>query len=76
MSPATQPLVIPAPRPETGEDPGHAAWCLHHGAQGCLGPAIHLPGTRITVWLSALTANDPRLVVDGPGGVVEVPVEP
>jgi len=37
---------------------------------------MDVPGSKITVWLSAPTPDDPRLIVDGPGGVVEIPVEP
>ncbi|NLT56112.1 MAG: hypothetical protein GXX79_16480 [Actinomycetales bacterium] len=54
----------------------HHPWCVHHSPRGCLGTAMDVPGSKITVWLSAPTPDDPRLIVDGPGGVVEIPVEP
>jgi hypothetical protein len=34
-----------------------------------------LPGTKLLLWLSAPSADDPRLVVEGPDGVVELPVD-
>ncbi len=52
----------------------HPPWCTHHSAHGCLGEAFTLPGTGLRVWLSAPTAGDTRLVVDGPGGYGELPV--
>jgi hypothetical protein len=65
---------LPLPRPARSSE--HPAWCVHHGPSGCLGQPVTLPGSRVTVWLSATTSTDPRLVIDGPGGTVEVPVEP
>jgi hypothetical protein len=53
----------------------HAAWCVQHGAGGCEGQVFSLPGTKLHIWLTAPTAGDPRLVVEGPEGVVQLPVE-
>ena len=64
------------PVPRTADNASHPSWCVHHGAHGCLGKLTTLPGSRVTVWLSATTPTDPRLIIDGPGGVIEVPVEP
>jgi hypothetical protein len=54
----------------------HPAWCVQHSGVGCIGQAVTVPGSRLTVWLAAGTASDPRLVIDGPGGWYEVPVQP
>jgi hypothetical protein len=53
----------------------HAAWCVQHGPAGCEGQVFSLPGTKLLIWLSAPSTDDPRLVVEGPDGVVELPVE-
>jgi hypothetical protein len=53
----------------------HAPWCVRHGAAGCEGQVFSLPGTKLLLWLSAPSADDARLVVEGPDGVVELPVE-
>jgi hypothetical protein len=54
----------------------HAEWCVHHGPSGCEGQIFSLPGTRLLVWMTAPSADDPRLVVEGPDGVVQLPVQP
>jgi hypothetical protein len=64
--------VVSVPVPSTA----HPAWCVQHSADGCLGQAVGVPGSRISVWLAAPTTSDPRLVIDGPGGWYEVPVQP
>ena len=53
----------------------HAAWCVHHGPGGCEGQVFSLPGTQLLVWLTAPSADDARLVVEGPGGITQLPVE-
>jgi hypothetical protein len=53
----------------------HAPWCVQHGPAGCEGQVFSLPGTKLLLWLSAPSTDDPRLVVEGPDGVVELPVE-
>jgi hypothetical protein len=52
----------------------HPDWCVQHSAHGCLGAPFTLPGTDLRVWLAAPTPGDARLVVDSPGGYVEMPV--
>jgi hypothetical protein len=52
----------------------HAAWCVHHGPAGCEGQIFSLPGTQLLVWLSAPSAGDARLVVEGPDGISQLPV--
>jgi hypothetical protein len=56
-------------------DVEHAPWCVQHGAAGCAGQVFSLPGTKLLLWLSAPTAGDPRLVVEGPDGVIQLPVD-
>lgn len=56
-------------------DAGHTPWCVRHGESGCEGQVFSLPGTQLLVWLSAPSAGDPRLVVEGPGGVTQLPVD-
>ena len=53
----------------------HAAWCVHHGPAGCEGQVFSLPGTRLLVWLTAPSTDDARLVVEGPDGITQLPVE-
>ncbi len=53
----------------------HAPWCVQHGPAGCEGQVFSLPGTRLLVWLSAPSADDPRLVVEGPDGITQLPVQ-
>jgi hypothetical protein len=53
----------------------HATWCVQHGPAGCEGQVFSLPGTNLHIWLTAPSAGDPRLVVEGPEGVVQLPVE-
>jgi len=53
----------------------HAPWCVQHGPAGCEGQVFSLPGTKLHIWLTAPSAGDPRLVVEGPEGVVQIPVE-
>ena len=53
----------------------HAPWCVEHGPAGCEGQVFSLPGTQLLLWLTAPSRDDPRLVVEGPDGVVELPVE-
>ncbi len=53
----------------------HADWCVQHGPAGCTGEVFSLPGTRLLVWLTAPSAGDARLVVEGPDGVTQLPVE-
>jgi hypothetical protein len=53
----------------------HAPWCVQHGPAGCEGQVFSLPGTKLHIWLTAPTTADPRLVVEGPEGVVQLPVE-
>jgi hypothetical protein len=53
----------------------HAPWCVQHGSGGCEGQVFSLPGTKLLIWLSAPSTDDARLVVEGPDGVVELPVE-
>ena len=53
----------------------HATWCVQHGPAGCEGQVFSLPGTNLLLWLSAPSVDDPRLVVEGPDGVVELPVD-
>jgi hypothetical protein len=48
---------------------------VHHGPAGCEGQVFSLPGTRLLVWLSAPSADDARLVVEGPDGITQLPVE-
>jgi hypothetical protein len=48
---------------------------VQHGAAGCTGEVFSLPGTRLLVWLTAPSAGDARLVVEGPDGVTQLPVE-
>ncbi len=55
--------------------PEHAEWCVNHGASGCEGQIFALPGTRLLVWMSAPSGDDPRLVVEGPDGIVQLPVQ-
>ncbi len=61
-----------APRRPGGE---HASWCVQHGPAGCTGEVFSLPGTRLLVWLTAPSAGDARLVVEGPDGVTQLPVD-
>jgi hypothetical protein len=56
--------------------PEHAPWCVQHGPAGCEGQVFSLPGTRLLVWLSAPSADDPRLVIEGPDGITQLPVQP
>ena len=53
----------------------HAAWCVQHGPTGCEGQVFSLPGTNLLLWLSAPSVDDPRLVIEGPDGIVELPVD-
>jgi hypothetical protein len=53
----------------------HAPWCVQHGPSGCAGQVFSLPGTQLLVWLSAPSTDDPRLVVEGPDGVTQLPVQ-
>jgi hypothetical protein len=53
----------------------HAPWCVQHGPAGCEGQVFSLPGTQLLVWLSAPSADDPRLVVEGPDGITQLPVQ-
>jgi hypothetical protein len=53
----------------------HAPWCVQHGPTGCEGQVFQLPGTKLLLWLTAPSAGDPRLVVEGPDGVVQLPVD-
>ncbi len=53
----------------------HAPWCVQHGASGCEGQVFSLPGTQLLVWLSAPSAGDARLVVEGPDGITQLPVQ-
>jgi hypothetical protein len=53
----------------------HAPWCVQHGPAGCEGQVFSLPGTQLHIWLSAPSTDDARLVVEGPDGVVELPVD-
>jgi hypothetical protein len=53
----------------------HAPWCVQHGVDGCEGQVFSLPGTKLHIWLTAPTTGDPRLVVEGPDGLVQLPVE-
>jgi hypothetical protein len=53
----------------------HTSWCVQHGAAGCEGQVFSLPGTQLLVWLSAPSADDPRLVVEGPDGITQLPVQ-
>jgi hypothetical protein len=53
----------------------HASWCVQHGPTGCEGQVFQLPGTKLLLWLTAPSAGDPRLVVEGPDGVVQLPVD-
>ena len=53
----------------------HAPWCVQHGPSGCAGQVFSLPGTQLLVWLSAPSADDARLVVEGPDGVTQLPVQ-
>ena len=53
----------------------HAPWCVQHGPAGCEGQVFSLPGTKLHIWLTAPTTGDPRLVVEGPEGVVQLPVD-
>ena len=62
----------PHRRAEAGE---HASWCVQHGPSGCSGQVFSLPGTQLLVWLSAPSADDARLVVEGPDGVTQLPVQ-
>ncbi len=64
----------PAPR-RRGATTEHAPWCVQHGPSGCEGQVFSLPGTKLLLWLSAPSTGDPRLVVEGPDGVVQLPVE-
>ncbi len=61
-----------ASRSRSGDD--HPEWCVHHSSHGCIGAPFTLPGSNLRVWLSAPTAGDARLIVDGPGGYIELPV--
>jgi hypothetical protein len=61
--------------PRRREAAEHAPWCVQHGPAGCEGQVFSLPGTNLLLWLSAPSADDPRLVVEGPDGVVELPVD-
>jgi len=61
--------------PRRGATTEHAPWCVQHGPGGCEGQVFSLPGTKLLLWLSAPSTDDPRLVVEGPDGVVQLPVE-
>ncbi len=67
-------LTFAARAAATASAQEHPDWCVHHSAHGCLSEAFRLPQTGLRVWLSAPTAGDARLVVDGPGGCGELPV--
>ena len=62
-----------APRRSAASE--HAPWCVQHGPAGCEGQVFSLPGTRLLVWLTAPSADDPRLVVEGPDGITQLPVQ-
>jgi hypothetical protein len=62
----------PRRRSAAGE---HAPWCVQHGPSGCAGQVFSLPGTDLLVWLSAPSTDDARLVVEGPDGVTQLPVQ-
>ena len=62
----------PRRRSSAGE---HAPWCVQHGPSGCAGQVFSLPGTELLVWLSAPSTDDARLVVEGPDGVTQLPVQ-
>jgi hypothetical protein len=53
----------------------HAPWCVQHGPAGCEGQIFSLPGTQLLVWLSAPSTDDARLVVEGPDGITQLPVQ-
>jgi hypothetical protein len=48
---------------------------VQHGASGCEGQVFSLPGTQLLVWLSAPSEGDARLVVEGPDGITQLPVQ-
>jgi hypothetical protein len=62
-----------APRRRGGGE--HASWCVQHDASGCSGQVFALPGTQLLVWLTAPSPDDARLVVEGPDGVTQLPVD-
>ena len=64
-----------APRRVGGRSGEHASWCVQHGPAGCTGEVFSLPGTRLLVWLTAPSVDDARLVVEGPDGLTQLPVE-
>jgi hypothetical protein len=66
---------VPRRGPRRRASVEHAPWCVQHGPAGCQGQVFSLPGTTLLLWLSAPSTDDPRLVVEGPDGVVELPVE-
>jgi hypothetical protein len=72
-------LTFPSHRANTAHSSKHRAehaeWCVQHGPGGCEGQVFSLPGTKLHIWLTAPSAGDPRLVVEGPDGVVQLPVE-
>jgi hypothetical protein len=62
-----------APRRSAASE--HAPWCVQHGPGGCEGQVFSLPGTELLVWLSAPSTDDARLVVEGPDGITQLPVQ-
>jgi hypothetical protein len=55
---------------ESGQE--HAPWCAQHTTRGCLGEELTLSGSRVTVWLSRAAGAEDHLVVDFPGGSLEL----
>ena len=61
--------------PPAGTAPSTLRGAFSTGPAGCEGQVFSLPGTKLHIWLTAPTTGDPRLVVEGPDGVVQLPVE-
>ena len=68
------PACSPAPRAVRPPLPSTRRG-VHHGPAGCEGQVFSLPGTQLLVWLTAPSMDDARLVVEGPDGITQLPVE-
>lgn len=60
------------PTTRRAQGQGHAPWCTQHTARGCLGEELTLPDSRVTVWLVRTQGGEDHVVLDYPGGNLEI----
>jgi hypothetical protein len=59
-------------RPPVDTPARHESWCRCHGEAGCASRPARIPGTDIAVWLTASPSGQKTLIVDLPGGTIEI----